>query len=693
MGCPTLWGRLLLLPLLLPLLLLFPACAFAQGCPAECQCNPAQMVFCISRRTHAVPQGLPPDTANLYLFENGIRSLSEDSFVGLPALHLLDLSQNEIASLPHHVFQPLPGLRNLDLSSNQLRRITNESFRGLHQLERLYLHRNQIQHIHPAAFEALPNLLELKLQANQLQAVPPLHLPALLLLDLSWNRIGALEPGTFQVPNLESLKIAGLGLHRLEEELISDLQNLHELDLSDNLLAAVPSVLPRLRSLTKLSLAGNAHISQLLPGDFGALRNLQELDISKLNLHSLPEGFFGAFPRLKAVTAAENPFNCICPLSWLIAWASAGKASLRRSKETRCHFPPKNAGKMLLHLEYADFGCPATTTVTPTVKATSPKLATPAPSSEQASPEPSTPSRVPPGESSPTATPFTFLQFLPRPGRYLCPPHTCLNGGVCQLDAQNHLECVCPLGFSGLFCETQGPVTTAASLTQPPTPPDPVVVKHVGGTSLKVDLQNYVRSKSPLRGLRLTYWNLSGPDKRPVTLSLPASLPEYTVRALKPNSSYRICIGPLGDKAHEEDLCVEAQTAQATQQQQQHHAPVTQGPEASLTLVVVPAVAALLLLVAGVAIVSCYVWRRRRQRRQRKAPGPSPLPPPASVARGPDPLELEGVKACLEKGDAAGPAQKTAAEGAPNGLECEVPLMQPPFPGSTTPRLALPSYF
>lgn len=687
MGPPAHWVLLLLLPFL-------PAGASsAQGCPAECQCNQAQMVFCISRRTHTVPQGLPPETANLYLFENGIRSLSEDSFVGLPALHLLDLSQNELSSLPHKVFQPLPELRNLDLSSNQLREIPHESFQGLRQLERLYLHRNQIQHIHPGAFEALQHLLELKLQANQLQALPPLHLPALLLLDISWNRIGALGPGTFRAPNLESLKVAGLGLESLEEELLQELQNLHQLDLSDNQLSQVPGGLSQLRSLTTLSLAGNAQISQLRPEDFRPLGHLQELDISRLNLHSLPSDFFGAFPRLKAVTVAENPFNCVCQLSWVIGWAGAGKASLRRSKETRCHFPPKNAGKMLQHLEYADFGCPATTTVTTTVRATSPKLPTAAPSSGRASPSPRPPSPAPGGSSSPTATPFTFLQFLPKPGRYLCSPHTCLNGGTCQLDAQHHLECVCPLGFSGLFCETSVPATTAVPTLTPslltPTPGH-LVVKRVSGTSLKVDLQHYARSRGPLKGLRLTYWNLSGPDGRPVTLSLPASLPEYTVRALKPNSSYRLCIGPLGARGHEEDLCLEAQTLHLTQQ---HHAPATQGQEASLALMVVPAVAALLLLVAAVAAVSCYVRRRRRRRRRQQGKPVGPLSPaPPAVAHGPDPLELEGVKASLQGGD---PAQKAAVEGASNGLECQVPLMQPPLPlaSGPTPRLPRPSYF
>lgn len=199
---------------------------------------------------------------------------------------------------------------------------------------------------------------------------------------------------------------------------------------------------------------------------------------------------------------------------------------------------------------------------------------------------------------------------------------------------------------------------------------------------MKVDLQNYVQSKTQLKGIRLTYRNLSGPDKRPVTLSLPASLAEYTVRALKPNSSYHICIGPLGDKGHEEDLCVEAHTLQLTQQQQ--HAPVTQGRDPNLAIMVVPTMAAVLLLVAAVAAVSYYIRRRRRQ--QAKAP--------AASAVGSGPLELEGVKACLENGDFTGNGQRLPEKTvAPHGLEYEVPLMQPQYTSATTPRAQRPSYF
>ncbi|NXW37836.1 VASN protein, partial [Phaetusa simplex] len=668
--------------ILYTLLLLAPG-ELAGACPAGCQCQDPKTILCAARRGQTVPQGLPPNTLSLYVFENGITMLSEDSFAGLPALQLLDLSQNKITSIQKNIFQPLTELVNLDLSSNQLQEITNETFHGLRLLERLYLQRNRIQHIHAAAFDTLENLLELKLQNNQLWAVPPLDLPNLLLLDISWNKIPTIAPGAFHAVNIESLKIAGLGLTSLNEELFQAQNNLHELDVSDNLLERVPAVLRRLGSLTKLSLAGNARISQLPPEDFHNLHNLQELDISNLNINTIPRDFSSFFPRLRAVTAAGNPFNCICQMSWLVQWVNASSVVLRRPEETRCHFPPKNSGKLLHHLQYADFGCPTTTTTTTTP--TTPRTTTlpppaPLPTTSRPVPQPSTAAptlgaRAPLGSSA--SVPFSGPPAPTSPPPPICPPRTCLNGGTCRLGAQNHLECLCPAGFAGAYCQVETRGTTPSPATPSPLPGRRISITQVSSTSLKVDLQNYIQSKAQLKGIRLSYRNLSGPDKRPVMLRLPASLSEYTVRALKPNCTYRVCIGPLGEKVSKEEHCAEAQTLPASQQQ---HSPVTQSKDSNLTLMIVPALAAMLLLLV-VVTAGTYYCRHRRAKAH------------ASTEVDASPLELEGVKACLENGDLSNHGCKVPeAAILSGGSECEVPLMQSHYPSNNNTPGLKPSY-
>ncbi|NXN95006.1 VASN protein, partial [Rhinopomastus cyanomelas] len=667
--------------LILCTLLLWARGELAGACPAGCQCHDPKTILCAARRGHTVPRGLPPNTLSLYVFENGITMLGEDSFAGLPALQLLDLSQNKITSIQKNIFQPLTTLVNLDLSSNQLQEITNETFHGLRLLERLYLQKNRIQHIHASAFDTLDNLLELKLQNNQLWAVPPLDLPNLLLLDISWNKIPTIAPGAFHAVNIESLKIAGLGLMNLNEELFQAQNNLHELDVSDNLLERVPAVLRRLGSLTKLSLAGNARIAQLPPEDFRNLHNLQELDISNLNINTIPRHFSSFFPRLRALTAAGNPFNCICPMSWLVQWVNSTNVLLRRPEETRCHFPPKNSGKLLHHLQYSDFGCPTTTTTNPPSAphtTTLPPLAylptTGQPVAQPSTAVPTPEPVVPQGSSMPG--PFNIPPAPSTPPVPICPPRMCLNGGTCSLDAQNRLECQCPVGFAGAYCEVEVRGTTLAVATAAPAPSQRISIAQVSSTSLKVDLQNYIQSRAQLKGIRLSYRNLSGPDKRPVMLRLPASLSEYTVRALKPNCTYRVCIGPLGEKVSKEEHCAEAQTLPLSHQQ---HSPVTQGKDSNLTLMIVPALAAALLLL--LATTGLYYCRQRGAKAH------------AAARVDASPLELEGVKAALENGNLSSHGCKVPEAAMLSGSsECEVPLMQSHYPSNNNTPGLKPSY-
>nr|XP_033770814.1 vasorin [Geotrypetes seraphini] len=658
------------------LLLVISEGVLMQGCPLGCLCNQPQTVFCMSRRSQIIPKGLSQDTINLYLFENGITTLDEDSFLDIPGLKLLDLSHNKITSLQKNIFQPVSNLSNLDLSSNWLQEITNETFYGLHLLERLYLEGNKIHYIHPSAFDTLESLLELKLQKNRLHSLPHLKLPQLLLLDLSWNQIPLIASGTFHTMNIESLKIAGLDLTTLDEQLFQEMKNLHELDISDNQLFHVPSALQQLHGLTKLNLAGNTKISRLQAEDFSHLHNLQHLDISNINLNTIPKDFFSFSSRLKTLTVAENPFNCICQLSWFVQWAQENGVKLLRSEETRCHFPLKNAGKLLENLEYMNFGCPTTTTtITPTVRTTTLKPVMLVTKSSFFIPGPIStlsPQKSTSRQENSTPMPVPALESQTSPQIQLCPPQTCLNGGTCQLDEHGYLECTCLEGFSGLYCEVKMKAT-ALPVTKVSMSSKPISIKEVTATSLKVDLYSYINSRPLLKGISLMYRNLSGPDKRPVILSLPVSLPDYTVRALRPNSSYYICIGPLGEKEFEDNLCLEAQTAQLAQQQ---HSPVTQTKDSNLTLMIVPALAAVLLVVIVVA-TAMYCVRRRH-----------------SKAHTDTTLQVEGAKTFPENGSLTNHSSKLPENTVlSSGLECEIPLMQAHGFSNNNTTVLKPSYF
>lgn len=581
-----------------------------------------------------MPSDVPASTKNLYVFKNGIMTLDQEDFIGLESLEMLDLSQNKLNELPDCVFEPLSTLRNLDLSSNQITHISQESFTGLELLERLYLHSNAIKSIHPSAFDGLEQLLELKLYRNEITTVPALKMPNLLLLDLRFNKIPSPGPADLQTPKLESLKLGGLGLSTLNQELLGSLKNIHELDISNNQLKVFPQVIWEARGLVRLSLAGNP-IGALKWEKFENLTELQDLDISNLSLQSLPDNMTLLFPYIKKVTVAGNPFNCLCTLAWFSSWLHKKQILLGRTEETRCHFPPRNAGKVLERLGHHDFGCPARTTISPTktttlaqplittLHSTTVAIPPPKPSDEPSSKTDSHP--LPPAPASPSSSTGSDININ------FCPASICLNGGACWIDYQGHFGCICPRGASGKYCENKEDLPEIVS-TVTVSVMSEVFVRLVTSSSIQLDLNSYIERRPYIHGVKLTYRNLSGSDKRPKKLNFPAFYQEYTLRGLLPNSTYSICASPLNEPNDIDSVCTEAHTLS-----QQHISAQTEDPQ--LTTMLVPSLAILLLLVL-VAVAVGVAWYMHRKKRAQ-----------LHLYCDPSHLELEGVKVGMDSGD------------------------------------------
>lgn len=236
-----------------------------------------------------------------------------------------------------------------------------------------------------------------------------------------------------------------------------------------------------------------------------------------------------------------------------------------------------------------------------------------------------------------------------------------------------------------MYCETQ-----KHHLPSPPEAEIPVATVSIDtpdisshqatATSILLDLHRYIEMRPYIRGIRLTYRNLSGPDRRPIQLSLPSSFPEYRLRGLKPNSTYAVCASPLGAPSGMDSVCTEAQTA----------AESTIGPDAQfddqkLTTMLVPAIAILLLLVliAIVVGVVCYLRRKRAKGHM-------------DLECEPSQLELDGVKAGLDNGalPQKQPQLMMPEPAVQNGnLEYEVLLLQDHCTSNNNTSTHKPSYF
>ncbi|XP_050956900.1 vasorin b isoform X1 [Labeo rohita] len=670
----------LFLPLLLHLLFYQHLCSsvLAVTCPKDCTCQVQDSIFCFSRKNTKMPSEVPATTKNLYVFKNGIESLSQEDFLDLESLEMLDLSQNKLTELPDRVFEPLSSLHNLDLSANQIVHISKDSFAGLEHLERLYLYSNLIESIHPAAFDGLQQLLELKLQGNKLTIMPVLKMPHLLLLDLRFNSIPSPGPNDLQTPKLESLKLGGLGLTSLNEELLGSFKNLHELDISNNQLTTFPGVLRDARGLVTLSLAGNP-MGPVKWEDFEKLSELQELDISNLSLQGLPETLTQLFPHLERLTVAENPFNCLCNLAWFPSWLRTKQIQLGRTEETRCHFPPFNSGKVLERLSHREFGCPITTTVTTrTVKTTAapPAPVTSLPSTTRAV-LPAKPSDNPSTETDnepPPPTPSTSID--PDLESPFCPPNICLNGGTCWLDNKGRLECICLPGTSGRYCEKEEDLPPHEDPTEDSTVLEPeITATLVTSSSILLDLHRYIDMRPYIRAVKITYKNLSGPDKRAKHLNVPATYPEYTLRGLQQNSTYSVCASPMGESGDMETVCIETQTIS-----QQPSPTGARLEDPKLTTMLIPAVAILLLLVlVAVAVgVACYMHKKKSKGH-------------LDLECDPSQLELEGLdNGALPQKQEIISCPSTTQNG---GLDYEEPLMQDHCTANNNMNSLKPSYF
>nr|XP_033812485.1 leucine-rich repeat transmembrane protein FLRT1 [Geotrypetes seraphini]XP_033812486.1 leucine-rich repeat transmembrane protein FLRT1 [Geotrypetes seraphini]XP_033812487.1 leucine-rich repeat transmembrane protein FLRT1 [Geotrypetes seraphini] len=312
-------------------------------CPNVCRCDNG-FIYCNDRGLTSIPGNIPDDATTLYLQNNQIKNagipMELKSKVNVQVIYLYENDLNEFpVNLPH-------SLRELHLQDNNVRTVARDALARIPLLEKLHLDDNSVStvSIEDDAFVDSKQLKLLFLSRNHLSSIPNGLPRTLEELRLDDNRISTIPLHAFKGLNsLRRLVLDGnlLANQRIADDTFSRLQNLTELSLVRNSLAAPPLNLPN-SHLQKLYLQDNA-ISHIPYNTLSKMRQLQRLDLSNNNLTSLPRGLFDDLESLSQLLLRNNPWYCGCNLMWLRDWVKA-RASVVNVRGLMCQGPEKVRG-------------------------------------------------------------------------------------------------------------------------------------------------------------------------------------------------------------------------------------------------------------------------------------------------------------------------------------------------------------
>ncbi|KAK3862677.1 hypothetical protein Pcinc_031488 [Petrolisthes cinctipes] len=163
-------------------------CSGSVYCPPECQCQ-GTAVRCSRAHLTQIPRGIPPDTTELYLDVNEIKTIDPERLKHLKTLKKLDLSNNQITILSNKTFSELTQLSTLVVSYNKLGCLERDALVGLSSLRVLSLHGNDVSFIPDGTFAHLRAITHIALGAN------PLYCDCSMAWLSKWVKGDFVEPG------------------------------------------------------------------------------------------------------------------------------------------------------------------------------------------------------------------------------------------------------------------------------------------------------------------------------------------------------------------------------------------------------------------------------------------------------------------------------------------------------------------
>ncbi|XP_031566774.1 leucine-rich repeat-containing protein 47-like [Actinia tenebrosa] len=176
------------------------------------------------------------------------------SIFQLTKLNFLQISNTNLEELPSEIGN-LVNLKTLDLHRNALKTIP-ASIENVKEIKTLDISGNSLNEL-PVEFGELDSLHTLNLNCNQLSVIPSVvKLKHLARLDISHNELCDLPDGIFKLELISEIRASSNKIGVLSEE-VSNLQMLKVLDMSSNVLEAVPVSLANCLKLKELNLKEN----------------------------------------------------------------------------------------------------------------------------------------------------------------------------------------------------------------------------------------------------------------------------------------------------------------------------------------------------------------------------------------------------------------------------------------------------
>lgn len=253
-----------------------------------------------------------PNLTTLVLKRNHINAIDEDAFVNLTSLEVLELGENALQEIPIAVTK-LASLQELSVSGNRITYIPEGILQKSQNLTLLELKGNPLKDVDPFAFSNLPQLKTLIIsEARELKEFPSLNgtsalkylrldrasiftvpstlcrtCPKLKTLDLKFNKLGRI-PNISECKDLRVLDMGNNYIGSLDGQLFSELSNMLDLILPNNLITEIPEdAFKGLKELRVLNLEENL-IEYIHPNAFTSTPKLQDLNLGENVFSELP---------------------------------------------------------------------------------------------------------------------------------------------------------------------------------------------------------------------------------------------------------------------------------------------------------------------------------------------------------------------------------------------------------------------